>query len=119
MKHPPSLGATIRHPAGVRIRPLGDRVLVRPHPVPEWTSFGLYLPPIARGKPQRGTVLAVGPGNWDEAGKVRNPPDVEAGDVILYPRYTGAELKYGDEDQVILWAQDVLAVVDDDAEVVD
>jgi len=85
------------------IQPLGSRVLVRVLAEPETTASGIVLPDTAREKPQRGEVVAVG--NDEELIKV------EPGDVVLYPKYTGAEVSLGGHEHLILEATDLLAVV--------
>ena len=76
------------------------------------TASGLVIPDTAKEKPQEGTVVAVGPGRWDEDGDKRIPLDVSKGDVVIYSKYGGTEIKYNGEEYLILSARDVLAVVD-------
>ncbi len=93
-----------------KIRPLGDRVLVRPTQREETTKSGIVLPDTAKEKPQRGEVVAVGAGRVNEDGK-RQPMDVKAGDQVLFAKYAGTELKMDDEEFLILSEKDILAIV--------
>jgi chaperonin GroES len=70
------------------------------------------IPDTAKEKPQEGEVLAVGPGRWDEAGSKRIPVDVEVGNVVLYSKYGGTEVKYSGEEYLVLSSRDVLAVIE-------
>ena len=92
------------------LKPLEDRILVRPEEGEETTASGIVIPDTAKEKPQEGTVLAVGPGTFDDKGN-RIPVDVNVGDVVIYSKYGGTEVKYAGEDYLILSARDVLAVV--------
>ncbi|MDI3340892.1 MAG: co-chaperone GroES [Sphaerobacter sp.] len=94
-----------------QVRPLGDRVLVRPIQREEVTKSGIVLPDTAKEKPQRGEVLAVGPGRFDEDGERRVPMDVKVGDQVLFAKYAGTELKIDDEEYLILSEKDILAVI--------
>ncbi|MFW6091769.1 MAG: co-chaperone GroES [Actinomycetota bacterium] len=96
----------------VSIKPLDDRVVVKPLDAEQTTASGLVIPDTAKEKPQEGEVLAVGDGKWDEAGSKRIPLDVSVGDVVLYSKYGGTEVKYDNEEYLILSARDVLAVID-------
>lgn len=96
----------------MQIRPLGDRVVVKPLEEEERTKGGIVLPDTAKEKPQHGKVVAVGPGEWDEDGKKRIPLDVQAGDRVLFAKYSGAEVKWEDEEYLILRQSDILAVVE-------
>ena len=93
------------------LQPLEDRIVVRPAEAEEKTASGLVIPDTAKEKPQEGTVVAVGPGRWDEDGEKRIPLDVSEGDVVIYSKYGGTEIKYNNEEYLILSARDVLAVV--------
>ena len=93
-----------------KIRPLGDRVLVRPSQREEVTKSGIVLPDTAKEKPQRGEVIAVGAGKINEDGS-RQPVDVKAGDQVLFAKYAGTELKIEDDEFLILSEKDILAVV--------
>ena len=92
----------------VKLQPLADRVVVKPSEKEEKTKSGIYLPDTAREKPQEGKVIAVGPGRLSEDGK-RIVMDVKVGDVVLYAKYGGTEVKIDDEDLIILRESDVLA----------
>ena len=92
----------------VKLQPLADRVIVRPIEKEEVTKGGIVLPDTAREKPQEGKVLAVGPGRLSEDGK-RLAMDVKVGDVVVYAKYGGTELKVDGEELVILRESDILA----------
>src|SRR6476620_11861503 len=98
--------------ADFKLKPLEDRIVVKPNEGEETTSSGLVIPDTAKEKPQAGTVVAAGPGRWDEDGDKRIPLDVSRGDVVIYSKYGGTEIKYNGEEYLILSARDVLAVVD-------
>ena len=95
----------------VSIKPLEDRILVQPLDAEQTTASGLVIPDTAKEKPQEGKVLAVGPGRWDEDGDKRIPVDVAEGDIVVYSKYGGTEVKYNGEEYLILSARDVLAIV--------
>ena len=96
-----------------RIRPLADRVVVRPQEREERTRGGIYLPDTAsKEKPQEGTVMAVGEGRLDDGGR-RVPVAVSAGDKVLFAKYAGTEIRIEDEDYLILAEKDILAVVNE------
>lgn len=97
--------------ASVNIKPLEDKILVQANEAETTTASGLVIPDTAKEKPQEGTVVAVGPGRWDEDGDKRIPLDVKEGDVVIYSKYGGTEIKYAGEEYLILSARDVLAVV--------
>ena len=82
----------------VVIKPLEDRIVVRPLEAEQTTASGLVIPDTAKEKPQEGEVLAVGPGRFDDAGTKRVPIDVKVGDVVLYSKYGGTEVKYAGEE---------------------
>ncbi len=92
------------------IKPLEDRILVRPEESEETTVSGIVIPDTAKEKPQEGTVLAVGPGRRTESGELI-PPDVKEGDRVIYSKYGGTEIKLEGEELLILSGRDVLAVV--------
>jgi chaperonin GroES len=92
------------------IRPLEDRVLVRPEDAQETTVSGIVIPDTAKEKPQEGTILAVGAGKRSETGDLI-PMDVKEGDKIVYSKYGGTEITVDGEDLLILSARDVLAVL--------
>jgi chaperonin GroES len=93
-----------------KLRPLGDRVVVRPTPGEEMTKSGIVIPDTVKEKPQEGTILAVGPGRFLEDGK-REQMDVKRGDKVLYAKYGGTEFKLDGEDLLIISHKDILAVV--------
>ena len=95
----------------VHIKPLEDRILVEPLEAEQTTKSGLVIPDTAKEKPQEGEVLAVGPGRIDDNGK-RVPLDVSVGDVVIYSKYGGTEVKYAGEEYLVLSARDVLAVIE-------
>jgi chaperonin GroES len=96
----------------VNIKPLEDRIVVRPLDAEQTTASGLVIPDTAKEKPQEGEVIAVGPGRFDDEGEKRIPLDVKVGDTVLFSKYGGTEVKYNAEDYLILSARDVLAVVE-------
>ena len=92
------------------IKPLEDRIVVKPATAEQTTASGLVIPDTAKEKPQEGTVIAVGPGRFDDG--VRVPMDVKVGDVVLYSKYGGTEVKVGADDLLVLSARDILAIVE-------
>ena len=92
-----------------KIKPLGDRVVVRPEPAEEKTASGLYIPDAAKEKPQRGKVVSVGPGRVENGTKI--DMTVKPNDVVLYGKYAGTEINVGDEDLLIMRETDILGVV--------
>ncbi|HEU4480739.1 MAG TPA: co-chaperone GroES [Actinomycetota bacterium] len=92
------------------IRPLEDRILVRPEEGEETTVSGIVIPDTAKEKPQEGTVLAVGPGKRSDTGDLI-PVDVKEGDRVMYSKYGGTEIKVDGEELLILSSRDVLAIV--------
>ena len=97
----------------ISLKPLGDRVVVEPIESEEMTASGIVLPESAKEKPQRGNVIAAGPGGRDDAGK-RVELDVKVGDVVLYAKYAVTEFKVEGKKLLILRESDLLAIVDDD-----
>jgi chaperonin GroES len=95
----------------MNLKPLGDRVLVRPVEEEQTTASGIVLPDTAKEKPQKGEVLAVGDGRWDEDGEKRIPLDVAAGDEVLYSKYGGTDIIVEGEDLLVLRESDLLAKV--------
>ena len=95
-----------------KLRPLGDRVVVKPTPREEMTKSGIVLPDTAKEKPQEGKVLAAGPGRTLEDGK-REQMDVKEGDRVLYAKYAGTEFKLDGEELLIVSQKDILAIVED------
>src|SRR4029453_17757730 len=98
--------------ASTKLRPLGDRVVIKPTAREEMTKSGIVLPDTAKEKPQEGEILAVGPGAFDNEGK-RQPIDVEVGQKVLYAKYAGTEFKVDEEELLIVSQKDILAVVTD------
>jgi chaperonin GroES len=94
----------------MKLKPLGDRLIVRAIEEEEATASGIVLPDTAKEKPQRGEVIAVGDGALDDNGK-RKPVDVKDGDTVLYSKYGGTEIKVEGEDLLVLRESDVLAKV--------
>ncbi len=94
----------------MNLKPLGDRLIVEVLDEEETTVSGIVLPDTAKEKPQRGRVLAVGPGSRDEKGKFV-PMDLEEGDEIVFSKYGGTEIKVGADEYLILSERDVLAKV--------
>ena len=93
------------------IRPLEDRILVRPEEGEETTVSGIVIPDTAKEKPQEGTVIAVGPGKRSDQTGELIPVDVKEGDRVVYSKYGGTEIKLEGEELLILSARDVLAIV--------
>ena len=96
----------------MKIRPLGDRVLVQPAEQAEQKKGGIIIPDSAKEKPQEGTVIAVGPGKKDENGKII-PMNVKKGDKVLMPKYGGTEVKLDDKEYQLVREEDILAVIED------
>lgn len=95
----------------MKITPLHDRIVVEAAAREEKTASGIFLPDNSQEKPQRGKVLAVGPGKRLDSGQLA-PVDVKAGDTVLYGKYSGTEVTVDGEDYIILRADDVLAVIE-------
>ena len=95
----------------MKLKPLGDRLIVRAIEEEETTASGIVLPDTAKEKPQKGEVLAVGDGKWDEDGEKRIPLDVAEGDEVLYSKYGGTDIIVGGEDLLVLRESDLLAKV--------
>ena len=93
------------------LKPLDDRIVVRPSEAEEKTASGLVIPDTAKEKPQQGEVLAVGPGRRSETSGELIPVDVKVGDTVVYSKYGGTEITDGGEDLLILNGRDILAVV--------
>ncbi|MFA7471558.1 MAG: co-chaperone GroES [Spirosomataceae bacterium] len=89
----------------VKVRPLADRVLIEAAPAEEKTAFGIIIPDTAKEKPQRGTVVAVGPGKKDE------PMTVKVGDTVLYGKYSGTELTIDGGEYLIMRESDIYAIL--------
>ena len=95
----------------MNLRPLGDRVVVKPAEKEERTETGLYIPETAKEKPQQGTIIAVGNGRKDDEGKLI-PMDVEVGQTVLFAKYAGTEIKVEGDKLLILKETDILAIVE-------
>jgi len=95
----------------MNIKPLHDRIIVKAADKEQVTAGGIILPDAAQEKPQRGEVLAVGPGKTLDSGTVA-PVDVKIGDVVYYGKYSGTEVKVDGDEYVILRADDILAVME-------
>ena len=95
----------------VNIKPLEDRIVVKPLDAEQTTASGLVIPDTAKEKPQEGEVIAVGPGRFNEDGDERIPMDITVGDKVIYSKYGGTEVKYSGDEFLILSARDVLAIV--------
>jgi len=91
--------------AKLKIKPLADRVLVEPAPAEEKTAGGIIIPDTAKEKPQKGTVVAVGPGKKDE------PMTVKPGDVVLYGKYSGTEITVDSKNYLIMRESDIVAII--------
>jgi chaperonin GroES len=103
--------ATVTTATKVNIKPLEDRIVVQANEAETTTASGIVIPDTAKEKPQEGTVIAVGPGRFDDNGN-RVPLDVKVGDTVIYSKYGGTEVKYGGEEYLVLSARDVLAVIE-------
>ena len=93
----------------VNIKPLEDRIVVKPLDAEQTTASGLVIPDTAKEKPQEGEVIAVGPGRFEDGQRL--PLDIKVGDKVIYSKYGGTEVKYSGEEYLILSARDVLAIV--------
>lgn len=93
------------------LKPLGDRVLIKPEPAEQKTATGLYIASNAQEKPQRGEVVAVGAGKLNDKGD-RMPIDVKPGDTVIYGKFGGNEVKIDGEDYLLMRADDIYAVVE-------
>ncbi len=91
--------------AKLKIKPLADRVIIEPAAAEQKTSGGIIIPDTAKEKPQKGTVVAVGPGKKDE------PLIVKEGDTVLYGKYAGTEISYEDKDYLIMREDDIVAII--------
>ena len=91
--------------ADLKVKPLGDRVLIEPLKADEKTASGIIIPDTAKEKPQKGTVVAAGPGTGDEK------MEVKVGDVVIYGKYSGTELTIDDTDYIIMKQSEILAIV--------
>ena len=96
----------------VTLKPLGNRVVIEPKEQEEVTAGGIVLPETAKEKPQKGTVLSVGPGERDDEGK-HVPLDVKEGDTVLFAKYAGTEIKVDSKKLLIMRESDLLAIVEE------
>ncbi|UCH12499.1 MAG: co-chaperone GroES [Candidatus Omnitrophota bacterium] len=94
-----------------KIKPLGDRILIKPLKAEEKTKGGIILPDTAKEKPQEGKIVAVGKGKTLESGKVE-PLEVKVGNKVLYGKYSGTEIKIEGEEHLIVKEEDVLAIIE-------
>jgi chaperonin GroES len=92
-----------------RLKPLEDRIVVKANEGDETTASGLVIPDSAKEKPQEGTVMAIGPGRFEDGARV--PLDVAVGDTVIYSKYGGTEVKVDGEEYLVLSARDVLATL--------
>jgi chaperonin GroES len=95
-----------------KLVPIEDRIIVQKNESEDKTSGGILLPDSAKEKPQQATVVAVGPGKRDEKGNLQAIDYLQAGDLVIYPKYSGTEVKINGEEFLILRASDVLAKLD-------
>jgi chaperonin GroES len=104
---------SIRRDVGVasKIRPVGDRVVVRPAEKEEVTKSGIVIPDTVKEKPQEGTIIAIGSGKLNDKGD-RTPLEVKEGDRVLFAKYGGTEFKFEGEDLLVLRESDILAILD-------
>ena len=94
------------------LKPLDDRIVVKPSEAEAKTASGLVIPDTAKEKPQQGEVLAVGPGRWSDDEGEHFPLDIKVGDIVLYSKYGGTEVTIDGDDLLILSSRDVLALVE-------
>ena len=92
------------------LKPLGNRVVIEPIEQEDITSGGIVLPETAKEKPQKGTIISVGPGERDEDGKYI-PMDVKEGDKVLFAKYAGTEISFEDKDFMIMRESDIVAII--------
>jgi chaperonin GroES len=92
-----------------QIEPLADRVVIKPAEQESQRASGIYIAETAKEKPQKGSIVAVGPGRWED-GKVE-PMNVKVGDTVLFAKYAGTEIRLNDEDVLIMSQKDILAKV--------
>ncbi|MFZ1082401.1 MAG: co-chaperone GroES [Candidatus Kryptoniota bacterium] len=93
----------------MKIKPLADRVVVRPLEAEEKTKGGLFVPDTAKERPQQGEIIAVGPGRTEDGKKI--PPEVKVGDKILYGKYSGTEVTYDGVEYLIMRESDIFAIL--------
>ncbi|MBC7194881.1 MAG: co-chaperone GroES [Caldisericia bacterium] len=95
----------------MNLRPIGDKIIVEPEKEEEKTKSGIVLPDTAKEKPQKGKVIAVGPGKVLDNGQ-RSPMEVKVGDIVIYSKYAGTEVKIEDKEYLILSDRDILAIIE-------
>ncbi len=95
----------------VKVKPLGDRVLVQPEDEEEQVKGGIIIPDTAKEKPSRGKIVAIGTGKTDDAGK-KIALNVKKGDSVLYGKYSGTEVRLDDEDYLIMPEGEILAIIE-------
>jgi chaperonin GroES len=103
---------TMATATAIKLRPMGDRVVVRPAVQEQTTRSGIVLPDTSKEKPQRGEIVAAGKGRLNDDGD-RVEMDVKVGDTVLFAKYAGTEFKHEDEDLLILSEKDILAIIED------
>ncbi len=96
----------------MKLKPLADRVVIKRIEEEEVKKGGIIIPDTAKEKPQKGEVIAVGPGRLDEQGK-RMPMEVKVGDKVLFSKYAGTEVKMGDEEYLVMREDDILCVIEE------
>ncbi|MFH1374748.1 MAG: co-chaperone GroES [bacterium] len=96
----------------MKVKPLADRVVVRPFEESETKKGGIIIPDTAKEKPMQGEIIEVGPGRMSDDGK-KIPPEVKKGDKVLYGKYTGTEVSIADEDYLIMRESDIFAIIQD------
>ncbi len=111
VKAPKPTPHTFAQPTVKKLRPLGDRVVLRPVPGEEMTKSGIVIPDTVKERPQEGEIIAVGPGRILDDGK-REAMDVKEGQKVLYAKYAGTEFKVEGEELLIVSEKDVLAIVE-------
>jgi len=97
----------------MNLKPLFDNVVVKPGKAEEQTKFGLVIPDTAKEKPQKGEVVAVGDGRWDDEGEKRVPMDVKVGDTVIYKEWGKTSIKIEGDEYFIMSQNDILAIVQD------
>jgi chaperonin GroES len=104
---------TMATATAIKLRPMGDRVVVRPAVQEQTTRSGIVLPDTSKEKPQRGEIVAAGKGRLNDDGD-RVEMDVKVGDTVLFAKYAGTEFKHEDEDLLILSEKDIMAIIEDE-----
>ena len=97
---------------GLNIKPLADRVLVEPTEAETTTASGIIIPDNAKEKPQKGEVVAAGPGRISDDGKVQKM-NVKEGDIVLFDKYSGSKIRIDDEEHLIIREEDILGIIED------